>query len=125
MYQICTCAIGIIHRGCPVHGIKPETTMTISPPGLDGFDEFWQKRGYANDCPSDRRLAEDVWKGARGEKYYPCNRCGIWFTAEEGGDLLSVCLDCLILLSEIGVRLKEDAGETLEMQCTKVEDIVS
>jgi hypothetical protein len=59
-----------------------------------GFDEWWNKRGYANDCPSDRHLAEDAWKAARGMKYYPCIKCGAWRTREEGGTMFTVCDEC-------------------------------
>lgn len=63
--------------------------------GLFGFDEWWQKRGYSNDRPSDRYFAEDAWKAARGEQYYPCDRCGTWRTEAEGGTTFNVCDDCL------------------------------
>lgn len=61
---------------------------------LSGFSEWWQRRGYAADCPSDRRMAEDAWQAARGLQYYPCERCGCWRTAEEGGATFTVCDEC-------------------------------
>lgn len=62
--------------------------------GLDGFDAWWRGRRYDVDCPSDRRIAEDAWSAARGEKYYPCCRCGVWRTKSEGGTTFTVCDEC-------------------------------
>ena len=61
---------------------------------LDGFAEWWHGRRYDNDCPSDRGIAEDAWRAARGEQYYPCACCGSWRTKGEGGTTFSVCDDC-------------------------------
>lgn len=63
---------------------------------LDGFDAWWHGRRYDNDCPSDRHIAEDAWRAARGENYYPCNLCGAWRTKDEGGTTFTVCDDCWV-----------------------------
>lgn len=61
---------------------------------LFGFGEWWKKRGYESDFPSDRYLAEEAWKAARGLQYYPCAKCGTWRTESEGGTTFTVCDEC-------------------------------
>ena len=100
MIQACTCNTvasggGIDHR-CPIHGIQPKSQMYVYPSGLDGFEEWFEKRGYADDCPSDRNICMDAWLAARGLKYYPCKKCGTWRTEEEGGNIFSMCDDCYV-----------------------------
>lgn len=63
---------------------------------LTGFQDWWEGRRYDKDCPSDMAIALDAWKAARGEKYYPCKKCGAWRTEAEGGTIFTVCNDCWI-----------------------------
>lgn len=73
---------------------QPETRGSAGTHLLGGFEEWFSRRGYAVDCPSDRMIAEEAWQAARGLQFYPCADCGCWRTKSEGGTTFTVCDEC-------------------------------